>query len=248
MRAIVVLLFAFIVTRAAAQSSVIAVRANRSLLTAYGHVINGVGAGYERDVKGWIAVGLDVQAGRVQDRNRAALVLVDAHNWQDRFQAVADLHAVVTPLRFAIGNTRHSLRFVPGVVIRWKEETLLHGGLSGTVPDDATPEIRAGAQAYMEARRRLGSQYEVITFYYYGEGADAYPEDVQDLFLQPGTAIAYVIHNQATELGWSAGLGYTLEVGQLVLGASSVYRRYRNQRLVVGSHSLDLAITAGYRF
>ena len=230
-----------------AQTQAVTLSAAQSRLTSHGHVAHGLRAAYDRDVTAWLSFGASAHVVRTEGRDPLDLILVDTHRWRDRTQAVLDLHATGVPVALVGAGLRHRLGVVAGVALRWKDETHLHGGLVGTLPDGASPGQQRALADLIEGWASRGPDYEVITFHYGGGGADRRP-GTDPALLSPGTAAAYVLHAGGVDAGLSLGLDYSVGVGQTVLRAQAVYRRYRDQRLIVGSHALDLSVGAGVRF
>ncbi len=230
-----------------AQPNTVSAYVVQSRLTAFGHVAEGGGLAYDRDLAPWLALSADVQLVRTAETDPITLLVLSSADWHERTQAAAGVNALAFPIRFGALGAAHRFGLSVGAAARWKDERFHVAGFNGTFPAD-TPQPRLDMLTQMitewEAR---GPDYEAVVFDHPGGGAERYP-GVSPTVFAPGLAVAFTQRHRATDYGLSAGLAYELRHGRTVVGARAAYRRYRDQRLIIGSHALDLSLRVGYRF
>ena len=230
---------------ASAQPNTVHGYAFRSKQTFFGHVVRGGAVGYVRDVTPWLTAEANAQAGISRNNDPVSLIVVDfAYN--DRTQLSADLRATLFPLRLNTFGASNRFGVSLGPVVRWKRETLHVAGFPSTITADQTFRLNSVARAAAEWDA-LGPNFSVVSFYHPGGGSPDYP-NLPDGWTDPGQVYALMFTTQGVDVGLLGGLAYDVARGRFTVGGRADYRRFRDQRAVSGSHSLDFSVRTGYRF
>lgn len=203
-------------------------------MTAFGHRGPRIAVGYERSLTGALSVQADIGVFRTSDQ-RDDYLLDASTRWADRTQVVSTVTAALSPVHVRVLGTEHRLGLTLGVAARYKDEQLYQSTFFpqyflGTPPGSADRIVRE-----WEA---LGDGYRAIRQEY-----DDGPDGRQD-----GTYVSLIVPERGFDPGWTVGARYEVRTARVAYGVDAAYRRFLDQRLLVGSHTADVMLRVGYRF
>lgn len=206
-----------------------------------------VGVGYERALAPWLGLSVEAGLARRADTDPVGLILTGSDDWYDRTQAVGTLALVAYPVRFDAFGLRHRAGALAGPAARYKDERFHYAGFVGTLAP-GSPPLTSGTVDRLNAEwRARGPGHDVVQFEYAGGVPERYEGALPEWF-EPGLVNALVLRNREWDTGLAVGLAYEASRGRTIGGVRAQYRRYQDQRMVTGSHTLDLTVRVGYRF
>lgn len=161
-------------------------------------------------------------------------------NWYRMTHVTGGVNIIVMPLRFRALGVEHRGGVVSGLSFRYKTEDLQKSMFSAGFLD-----LLAEGEG-----ERIASEWEAVAegfraWWVYYEGNPNAPEA---WLREPGTHLALTFPNTGYDIGLTGGLSYELSLDRTEIGARAMYRRYRDQKILTGSHALDVSLRVGYRF
>lgn len=196
-----------------------------------------LGTAYERSFNSWLGLEVEAQLTRGRNTNELALLNLD---YYELTHATAAINVLAMPVRFRAFGAEHRLGLAGGPALRYKDEQLDNAMISDGVFDLLEEGERERIPTEWE---ELGERWRAVWVEWEGD-----PRSPEAWLRESGTHLVLTFPNTGFDIGLAAGLAYELRIERTVIGARALYRRYRDQKMLTGSHALDVSLRVGYRF